>query len=118
MKVTGDLRKVGYAALLLLFCALLLNNRQPNRAHEQNKTTEKGYFLSIAHHLSGLMVDDDHSNPADNEEDEDEDDDEDGVESLSSKSYQEFTGSASYPVQQDRLFCDPHGELISPPPKI
>jgi hypothetical protein len=119
MKLAIDLRKVGHATLLLLFCVVLFNTLlAPGVKTEPTKKIAKGYFISTSNHLIGLLTDDDHRDPVDNEEDEDEYDDEDGAESLISKSFQEFTVSISYHFHQDRLFCDPHGELVSPPPKF
>ena len=119
MKLIGGLKKAGQAILLSLFCLLLFNNPLTLRSkNEDTKKIIKEYFISSSNHLSGLLADEDYSNPADNEEDEDEDDNEDGAESLVSKSHQEFIVSTCYNFHQDRLFCDPHGELVSPPPKF
>lgn len=118
MKLIGDLRKVWHTALLALACVILFNNQEVLILKDSHNTkVVSGHFISASNHMSGLFADEDYSNPADNEEDEDEDDDEDGAESSVSRSYQEFTISISYKFYQDQLFCDPHGELISPPPK-
>jgi hypothetical protein len=119
MNLKQDLKKIGYAALLMLMGILLLNRSQLcffNGNH--NPEAAIGYFLSESNHLCGSFSDEDHSCPADSMEDEDEDDDENGFESSVVRSFQGLVNSFSFTFHHDRLFCDPLAELVSPPPKF
>src|SRR5258706_9961770 len=119
MNLAWDLRKVVCTALSVLGFVMLFNNQQAPVLEDNHLTKAgNGHFISASNQLSDLFADEDYSIPADNEEDEDEDDDEDGAESLVSKPSQEFVVSISYNIHQDRLFSDPNGELVSPPPKF
>src|SRR5437868_6615069 len=115
MKLPEEISGVFCKVLLGLFCVMPFFAQNISNSKDSSNDT-KGYLISASKLLSGSITSEDHSTPCEDEEDEDDEDANEG-ESSCSRSYSELLFSVSYEFHQDRLFCDLHAELISPPPK-